>query len=255
MTRELSNHTLGTTDALGIPAIGGTHAPVLAFDALTDAQSVTLRPQADAPIRNWVLAMDVFIPANDTAYNALIQTGDGDAELFLHDGGIGTMGSYDGAVPFDTWARLAVMVSVEDGETVMRKYVDGTLAGTQNLGATDRWSIDPETGLRLFTDNDGETAAGYVSSLFFMADPPSQALVETILALQPTPSAGGFFPVSPAGGAIEVDFANESVRTRYGAADVILEGSGYRTPVSIGDSRIGNAAQFGIETPVRIFPC
>jgi hypothetical protein len=46
----------------------------------------------------------------------------------------------------------------------LRKFIDGTLVGTQAISGVDsRWSLDP-TAL-LFTDEDGETMAGYVNSI------------------------------------------------------------------------------------------
>lgn len=253
MALDLAHHALGSTTDFGLPAIGGTEADVLAFDALTDAQSVTLRPKADAQVAEWALAMDLYIPSTAGSYTGLVQTGDGDAELFLKRGAdgaaLGISGVYEGQVPFDTWVRVAMTVTLEDGDTVLRKFVDGALVGTQTLGVTDRWTIDPEIGLRLFTDNDGETSAGFVSSIFFMANPPDAETVAAALAAAPAPAAGGFFPVAPGADAVEVTFAGGTVATRYGEAEVILEGSDYRTPVALGDSRIGHAAQFGIEAP------
>jgi len=254
MATTLAHHALGTTAEFGIADIGGIGASVLSFDALTADQSVTLLPETGEAITDWALAMDVYIPsAAAGTYTGLLQTGSGDADLFLRtegDGaGIGTLGVYEGAVPYDTWVRLAVTVTVEDGNTMLRKFVDGVLVGTQDLGATDRWSIDPDLGLRLFTDNDGETSPGYVSSIFFMANPPDADAVAAALASVPTATAGGFFPVAPGPDAVEVSFEDQTVTTRYGDAAVILEGSDYRTPVAFGDSEIARTGQFGIEEP------
>lgn len=253
MTLELAAHALGTAEEFGIEGIDGVGTSVLSFDKLASDESVTLLPDAGDPIAEWVLGMDVYIPAHSGTYTGLVQTGGGDADLFLKGSGdtagIGTMGTYSGTVPFDTWVRLVVSVTVEDGDTIMRKFVNGTLVGTQNLGDTDRWSVDPDIGLRLFTDNDGETGAGYVSSIFFTSEPPAAAELAALVASMPDPSADGFFADSPADGAVEVRFADETVSTVYGAATVALEGSNYATAVEIGDSRIGNASQFGIPLP------
>lgn len=254
MTTTLAYHALGTTSDFGIASIGGVDAPVLAFDALGADQSVQILPEADAPITEWALAMDLYIPsASAGSYTGLIQTGTGDADLFLKaagdTAGIGISSIYEGAVPFDEWVRIAMTVTIEDGDTVLRKFVNGELVGTQNLGVTDRWAIDPDLGLRLFTDNDGETSAGYVSSIFFAANPPEAETVAEALAAAPTANAGGFFPAAPLPDAVEITFADATVATRYGDAAVVLEGSDYRTPVDFGDSAIGNAAQFGIDLP------
>lgn len=254
MTIDLTAHSLGTTEDFGLPAIGGVAAGVLAFDKLSPAQSVWLKPAADAALTQWVLALDLYVPQPEGAYTALLQTGTGDADLFLRDRGdgtaaIGTQGVYDGVVAYDAWNRIVVSVALEEGETVMRKFVNGALVGTQALGETDRWAIDPAAGLKLFTDDDGETGAGYVASVLLLSDPPEADVVAAIVASAPEASAAGFFPVSPAGGALEVSFAGETVALRYGAGAVALEGSDYGTIAELGESRIGTAAQFGIVAP------
>ncbi len=259
MANILAAHGLGTTDTFGIPGIDGISTPILAFDKLTAQQSVWLKPQSDTTISQWVLALDLYIPAQAGTYTGLIQTGTGDADLFLKDkgdgtAGIGTLGTYSGAVAYDAWNRVVISVAVEGGNTIMRKYVNGELAGTQNLGATTRWAIDPETGLRLFTDDDGETSTGYVASILFMPNPPETAVIEAIVASAPAASSTGFLPVSPVEGAVEVNFADETVNLRYGDAAVQLQGSDYGTIVTIGDSRIGTATQFGIATPGADIP-
>lgn len=258
MTLDLATHGLGTTDEFGIPAIDGIAADVLAFDKLTGAQSVQVLPRSDEPVTEWVLGMDIYIPSGGSAYTGLLQTGDGDAELFLKQSGdaagIGTMSSYHGAVSFDEWVRVVVSVHVEGGDTVMRKFVNGTLVGTQNLGATSRWNIDPETGLRLFTDNDGETSPGYVSSIFFTSEPPAPADVQAMAAADPTPRAAGFFAQSPATGAVEIGFEGGIAAPRYGDARIALQGSDYQSPVATGDSTIARASQFGIDLPGADIP-
>lgn len=132
----------------------------------------------------------------------------------------------------------------------MRQFTNGELIGTQNLGSGSRWAVDAEEGLRLFTDDDGETSPGYVSSLFFLQDPPAAADLAAMAAQAGGPSAAGFFPASPAPGAIEVDFADAAVNLRYGEATVRLERSDTAPdPVVHGDSVIGLASQLGIEGP------
>lgn len=256
MAQVMTAHALGTTEDFGIPGIDGQTAPVLSFDKLTADQSVVLRPHSGASVTSWVLGMDVYIPADSASgFTGLVQTGSGDADLFLRDNGDGTAGlgisgDYPGAIAYDGWNRLVISVTVEDGNTVMRKFANGELIGTQNLGSGSRWAVDAEEGLRLFTDDDGETSPGYVSSLFFLQDPPAAADLAAMVAQAGGPSATGFFPASPAPGAIEVDFADAAVNLRYGEATVRLEGSDTAPdPVIQGDSVIGLASQLGIEGP------
>lgn len=258
MTKQLSAHGLGLASDFGIPGIDGTDVPVLAFDKFDTTQSVQIKPAAGGVIDQWVLAMDVYIPQETAGgFVSLLQTGSGDADLFLrkssdaaaNTAGIGISGVYEGEVPFDSWVRLAVSVTIEDGQTILRKFVNGELVGTQELASDSRWTITPETGLRLFSDNDGETAPGYVSAVFFMPEPPAIDYIAAALAAMPAPNPGGFLPESPWGSALEVTFENETVATRYGNAEIILEGSDYRTELVIGDSMLGRPSQLGIEGP------
>lgn len=253
MALELPVHALGKTSEFGIDTIGGVDASVLSFDKLASDQSVQLIPTGDELIREYAVAMDVYLTEPASGYLGLIQTGSGDADLFLKgtgtSGGIGTNGDYNGEVTYNQWVRLAFSVQIVGADTIIDTYVDGVQVGSQNMGATDRWAIDPNLGLRFFTDNDGETAHGYVSSLFFMEGSRRDGDVAEALATIPTPNAAGFFPVDPTGTSVEIGFENETITTRYGEADVILEGSGYRTAVDFGDSVIGNATELGVSLP------
>ncbi|MCA0941806.1 hypothetical protein LCM08_24990 [Salipiger pacificus] len=253
MSQILTTHAFGTTEEFGIAGIDGDITPVLSFDKLASNESVTLLPDTDEPITEWVLGMDIYIPSQSGTYTGLLQTGGGDADLFLKKSGataaLGISSVYQGSVAYDTWVRLVVSVTIEDGNTILRKFVDGELVGTQNLGVTDRWAIDPDIGLRLFTDDGNETSAGYISSLFFMADPPSAEEVAALVAANPDPSVDGFFAQSPAEGSIEVRFDETDLSPTYGDATAILQGSGYHTVTEFGDSQIGYAAQFGIAAP------
>jgi Ca2+-binding RTX toxin-like protein len=256
MARTLGTATLGSTGETGFPGIGGSSVPVLAFPAFAADEALRIRPgdPSGNPVATWAIGLDVYIPQPTVGFVSLLQTGDGDGELFLSDNGdgtagIGISGVYDGAVPFDTWTRIVATVTQEGGSTILRKYVDGALVGTQDLGATSRWTLDPAVGLKLFNDNDGETAPGAVSSVFFSPDVPSPAEVAALLASIPSPAAGGFFPAAPTPAAIELGFGGDDLSLKYGTADVFLDGFDFRSPVTIDESAIALASQFGIEGP------
>ncbi len=256
MTRQLGDATLGLASEVGLPPLEGGDAPVLSYPAFAPDEALRLVPTAagDAPLETWALGLDIYVPQPAGTFVSLLQTGTGDGELFLRDNGDGTAGLgiagvYDGAVAFDAWTRIVVSYTREGDATVLRKYVDGTLVGTQTLDADPRWAVDPATGLRVFADNDGETAAGAASSVFFSTDVPEPADVAALLATIPNASAAGFFAAAPTAAAIELDFAGEDLAPRYGAAEVVLEGFGFRTPVQLNDSAIALATQFGIEGP------
>lgn len=253
MTTELTSHALGTTSEFDIDAIAGVDASVLAFDKLTSGQSVQILPDSDEPIREYAVIMDVYLTPPPSGYLGLIQTGSGDADLFLKGSGatagIGISGQYSGEIPYNEWVRLAFSVQIEGTDTIINTFANGVQIGSLNMGETDRWTIDPLLGLRLFTDNDGETSSGFVSSIFLMQGSQQASDVAEALAAIPTPSADGFFPADPTGSSVEINFANETINTKYGSAEIVLEGSGYRTAVIYGDSIIGNAAELGVPLP------
>ena len=256
MARQLGSATLGLASETGFPLIDGGDTSLLSYPAFTSEEALRLTPNtgSDALIGNWVIGMDVYIPQPASSFVSLFQTGDGDGELFLRDNGdgtagIGISGVYEGAVPFDAWTRIVVTVTEEGGNTILRKYVDSALVGTQDLGVTERWDIDPALGLSLFTDDSGETAPGAVSGVFFSTDVPSAPEVAGALATIPTPNAGGFFPGQPSAGAVEINFDGEDIAPRYGDAQVALDGFGLQTPAVINDSAIALASQFEIDGP------
>jgi hypothetical protein len=136
-----------------------------------------------AKANQYTLIMDLLFPAASTGYRALLQTETNnttDADLFVNPGnGIGTASQYQGNFTADTWHRVVFTVDLAKRE--LGKYIDGTnvLAGPvgsaplglgpyQYLSATDgtvdqRWSLEPLA--LLFGDEDGEVAAGVVSSI------------------------------------------------------------------------------------------
>jgi len=256
MARQLGTATLGLASETGFPPIGGDDPAILSYPAFDSSEALRIlpTPAGTDPITDWIVGLDLYIPQPAGSFVSLLQTGTGDGEVFLRDNGdgtagIGISGVYDGAVPFDAWTRIVVSVTQESGDTILRKFVDGVLVGTQNLGATDRWEIDPAAGLGLFTDNDGETAAGAVSTVFFTTDVPTPPEVEGAVALTPVPDAAGFFPAPPSQGALQITFANEDIAPDYGSADVFLDGFGFRSPAIFNDSAIALASQFGIDGP------
>jgi len=157
--------------------IGGATAYVMGFPATTPTQGYTMT-HGIAPnggglyVNQYTLIMDIMYPlASSGVYRSLLQTSTGnsnDGDLFVGDAskgnGIGISGSYQGAILPDTWHRVAFVFDLALSADRLRKFIDGTLVGTQGISGLDsRWSLDP-TAL-LFADEDGETAAGYVNSI------------------------------------------------------------------------------------------
>jgi hypothetical protein len=155
--------------------IGGNSANVMNFPATTPTQGYTMT-HGMAPngggsfVNQWSLIMDIMYPtASSGAWRALLQTNEGngnDGDLFVNPGnGIGTGGQYAGAIVADTWHRVAFVFDLTLGPGLqLRKFIDGSLVGTQSAGSLDgQFGLDP-TAL-LFTDEDNETKAGFVNSI------------------------------------------------------------------------------------------
>ncbi|MFO1513012.1 MAG: LamG-like jellyroll fold domain-containing protein [Verrucomicrobiota bacterium] len=156
--------------------IGGGTAVVMNFPA-ADATQGYVMTHGIAPngggsyVNQYTLIMDIMYPAASSGtWRGLFQTATGngnDADLFVNDGnGIGISGNYSGNIQADTWHRVAFVFDLSAATGQLKKYIDGSLVGSQVLATSavdGRWAMDP-TAL-LFTDNDGETAAGSVNSI------------------------------------------------------------------------------------------
>ncbi|HYE31124.1 MAG TPA: LamG-like jellyroll fold domain-containing protein, partial [Methylomirabilota bacterium] len=154
--------------------IGGQPAQVMGFPAATAEQGYVMPHGAAANgggafVNVYTLIMDVMFPADSTGkWRGLFQTSESnanDGDLFVNTGnGIGISGNYPGQVRADTWHRIAFVIDLPKG--TLAKYIDGAHVGTQAISGVDgRFSLG--TTALLFTDEDGETAAGFVNSIQF----------------------------------------------------------------------------------------
>ncbi len=211
----VSQSVFGTTTALGVPDIGGVVAQVMRFPMMpTSADGYKMFPGAPAngsysagDVNRYSLVMDVLYPAaSDNVYRALFQTSadnSNDADFFVGDGtttpqadGIGISGVYNGTILPNTWYRIALVVNLDTptGTPTYYKYINGALVGSQELRASRfaPWSLESGNPSWIFSDNDGETALGYVNSVQFSDYPMTAAEI----ALLGGPSAAGI-PVIP----------------------------------------------------------
>ena len=195
----------GTTTSLGIPDIDGEPADVMGFPkAVVETMGFRVRPDAPANaggiyVNKYTLMFDMLIPQstfisddwlpfhNTTAANL----NDADAFVLLANGGIGISGQYDGRLLADTWHRIALVFDVTS-EVELIKYIDGFEVGRQSLGGIDgRWSlysnIDGTPWFFLFTDDSGDAASAYVSSVHFT----DRALTGAEIATLGEPDADG----------------------------------------------------------------
>lgn len=154
--------------------IGGSNAVVMGFPAATVSQGYIMT-HGIAPngggsyVNQYTLIMDIMFPAASSGtWRSLFQTSTAnanDGDLFVNTAnGIGISSAYSGSLLPDTWHRVAFVFDLALPSSRLRKFIDGVEVGAQNLDGLDgRWSLDPTAFL--FTDNDGETAAGFVNSI------------------------------------------------------------------------------------------
>jgi hypothetical protein len=168
----------GTTATFGVPAINGTVANIMRFPACTSTMGYQMPAPTTANgldglaayVNSWSLVMDLlYTGSSANAWRALIQINSlantDDADLFINgNGGIGIGGVYTGQILSNTWHRVGFVFDLTNG--VMNKFIDGNLVGTQAWTTQDgRWALQTWVYALLFTDEDGETAQGYVNSI------------------------------------------------------------------------------------------
>lgn len=226
---ELALET-GSTAGFGVAPLPGTAAPQAADFALVSAasasQGLQLVPAFDTAsgelVGSYSIVFDIYVPSETAgSFTGLLQIDGGgtssDAELFLRmsgeTGGIGTMQNYQGTFTYDAWHRVALTYSEnEDGTLTLTKYIDGALAGSQTVSG-DRYKLDPEKGLVLFADDDGETSDLYVSSVL-VTDKVFTA--EEIAELGGV-TAGGIVDEAPSTNSVQFDFSTGSAEATLGA--------------------------------------
>lgn len=203
----------GKASSFGLPAMPGGDPDVMRVPAMTAQQGYRVAHggaangpygESNGRISNYTLVMDVlFPPASDGLFRALYQTDTNnanDAEFYVRDGvngGIGINGIYHGSIRANTWHRIAIVMQSAPGEGKCQRFIDGQFVG--GIGSTGsglgiRWAL--KQAFLLFTDNDGETAGGFVSSIYFV----DRAMrMEEISALGGAHAAGALTPGNPPG--------------------------------------------------------
>jgi glycerophosphoryl diester phosphodiesterase len=176
----------GRADRFGLPSLPGGNPRVMRMPATAPDEGYTVIHHA-APngvlreegfVSNYTLVVDLLWPSTTSKpFGSLYQTAPGnadDGDLFFQDvprGGIGVDNVYNGSLRPGRWHRIAVSVQAATGEGgvgQIQKFIDGHFVGAHNtagIGKMSRWALGPV--FHLFTDNDNDTAAGYVASIFF----------------------------------------------------------------------------------------
>jgi len=170
----------GPASSFGLPLAMGQDMQVMSFPACTSSQGYKVEtgfapngPYGESAgyVSNYTIVMDVLYPSQSSGvWRGLVQTDSSnstDSDFFVNTGNsIGISGNYRGEVQPDTWHRIVWSVRAGPGEGQALRYIDGQLVGaigTTGSGLGERWAIDSD--LLLFTDENSETAAGYVASI------------------------------------------------------------------------------------------
>lgn len=207
-----ANSAFGKASSFGLPTMTGGDPDVMRFPTCTARQGYRILHTAplngpygesNARVSNYTLILDLlFSAASDGRWRALYQTetnNNNDAEFFIQNaaaGGIGTIGLYHGSIRPNTWHRVAIVMQSAPGEGKCQRFIDGRFVGgigSSGSGLDLRWAL--QQAFLLFTDNDGQTATGYVSSIYF-ADRAMK--MEEIQALGGPHAAGASTPGAPA---------------------------------------------------------
>ncbi len=235
--------------------IGGQTAVVMAFPATTPTQGYVMTHgiapnSGDNYVNQFTLIMDVMYPAVSSGqFRALLQTSESnnnDADLFIgSNNGIGIATIYQGVIAPDTWHRVAFVFDLTLAEGHLRKFIDGALVGSQTLegGADGRWALAP-TAL-LFTDEDGETRAGFVNSIQIH----DAALSDADVAALGGPTADGIPLPPPPLTYAQYDF-NGNLNPTVGGTDLT---TGYATPASSAGVAFANQTIAGSSAQVASF--
>ncbi len=176
----------GTTSDFGIRDIAGDEAWVMKFPKAVESTMGYRVIHGSVPnaggsyVNEYTLGFDMLVPASSFDNNgwlSLLNTNasnsnDGDLFINLGSSGIGISGDYTGRIQPDSWHRIILVFAEENGNTFLRKYIDGESVGEQDLGATDgRWAIysrnDASPFFYTLTDDNGETSGAYLSSYLF----------------------------------------------------------------------------------------
>jgi glycerophosphoryl diester phosphodiesterase len=202
--------TFGSASSYGLPLIEGTDVEVMAFPGCTPEQGYRLE-HGFAPngvfadsglVGNYTVIMDILYPsASDGGWRGILQTdptNSTDGDFFFQNqpaGGIGINGNYEGSIQPDTWHRVVWVVRAAPGEGQAHRYIDGQFVGaigTTGSGLGDRFALGSE--LLFFTDENNETAPGFLSSLRIIDRKLSH---DEVVALG-GPSASGAASAGPA---------------------------------------------------------
>lgn len=196
-----SSTLFGTAAEFGIPNPALPNALLLEFPATTQEQGLSVThsatPNGDfaflGRLSQYTLVMDIYWPlSSEGQWRSLLQTqalntDDGDWFIRGIDGGMG-IGAYFGKLQTGRWYRLAMVAQTAIAGGTLKFYIDGQLVGEKS-GADERWAL--ASRFLLLTDNDRETAAGYLAGALFADYPLSDYDIAALGNAQQTPISSG----------------------------------------------------------------
>ncbi len=207
---------------LGAPLAARDTEWALAFPKTAQNQGLLVQPGGvTGKVTSFSLVYDVYFPSEGVGswmtffQSDVSNTSDGDLFGAVQQNafGVGISSQYQGAASLDAWHRIAFTVEAGQNGSTLSKYIDGELIGTQTV-PTDRFSVDAATGFLIMADNDGETAAGHLSSFLFT----DQALSPATIAGLGAAKSGGILAEAPADGhALQFDFTDGALTASIGS--------------------------------------
>lgn len=229
---------------------------LLTIPRLSQQQGILVSPNGSGMATSYSLVYDVYFPANgSTGWMPFLQTdvtnvSDGDifGKASGTSYGLGISSNYRGTAKLDAWNRIGLTIETStDGTVSMKKYVNGELAGTQQIASSSpsRFAIDLSKGFLIFSDEDGETSPGYLSNFLFL----QKALSNDEMSYLGGPKASGILPdqmkqAAEQIGVLETRFAEGSATPAVGTGTISEKGKAleFTTPAKAGILAIGETA-------------
>lgn len=229
---------------------------LLTIPRLSQQQGILVSPNGSGMATSYSLVYDVYFPASgSTGWMPFLQTdvtNSSDGDIFGKASGssygLGISSNYRGAAKLDAWNRIGLTIDKNtDGTVSMKKYVNGELAGIQQIASSNagRFAIDLSKGFLIFSDENGETSPGYLSNFLFI----QKTLTNDEMAYLGGPKASGILPdqmkqAAEQIGALEARFSEGSAAPAVGTGTISEKGKAleFTTPAKAGILGIGETA-------------
>ncbi|MBO0131658.1 Ig-like domain-containing protein [Agrobacterium burrii] len=179
---------------------------LLAIPRLSREQGILISPNGIGLATSYSLVYDAYFPtggfaANGAKWIPFLQTDPtnaSDNDIFgktvgMERYGLGTSGDFRGTAKLDAWNRIGLTIEKDaSGGVSMKKYINGDFISEQKIAASGagRFAIDLAKGFLIFSDDNGQTSAGYLSNLLFLKG----ALTQDEMAVLGGVKAGGILP-------------------------------------------------------------